>query len=212
MKTKPDLKLILKDERGFSLPELLVTMLMMLTVMFALYSIFDMSLRVFSYGNDKTEAVQNARLGLEKMEREIRAAYPDSETEPTLLTDWESDRISFINYLGDSGTTSCPTPGGDCSQISYEVYTSDGEQALGRAVGPGDTANNEPVAENVDVSGDGQALTFEYFEDDGTPVVPGTDDESDIALVRVTLEIAVDNRTQALKTDVHLRNRSIENG
>jgi len=33
-----------------------------------LYSIFDEP-RVFSFGNDKTEAVENARLGLERMER-----------------------------------------------------------------------------------------------------------------------------------------------
>ena len=51
-------------------------MVMMLTVLFALYSIFDMSLRVFGFGSDKVEAVENARLGLEKMERELRGAYP----------------------------------------------------------------------------------------------------------------------------------------
>ena len=65
-----------KEEDGFTLSEVLVAMTMMIMVLFALYSIFDMSIRVFSFGNDKTEAVQNARLGLEKMEREIRAAYP----------------------------------------------------------------------------------------------------------------------------------------
>ena len=48
---------VAKEESGFTLPEVLVAMVMMLTVMFALYSIFDMSLRVFSFGNDKVEAV-----------------------------------------------------------------------------------------------------------------------------------------------------------
>jgi prepilin-type N-terminal cleavage/methylation domain-containing protein len=38
----------LREEGGFTLPELMVTMVMMLTVLFALYSIFDMSLRVFT--------------------------------------------------------------------------------------------------------------------------------------------------------------------
>ena len=47
----------LREEGGFTLPELMVTMVMMLTVLFALYSIFDMSLRVFSFGSDKVEAV-----------------------------------------------------------------------------------------------------------------------------------------------------------
>ena len=66
----------LKDERGFTLTEMMVTIMIMMVVFFALYSIFDMSLRVFSFGNNKVEAVESARVGMEKMEREIRAAYP----------------------------------------------------------------------------------------------------------------------------------------
>ena len=55
---------------------MMVTMLLMTIVLFALYNIFDASIRVFSFGNDKVEAVENAQLGLEKMERELRDAYP----------------------------------------------------------------------------------------------------------------------------------------
>src|SRR5215203_4405921 len=66
----------LKEEKGFSLPEMLVTIVIMMVVFFALYSVFDMSVRIFSYGSNKVEAVESARLGLERMEREIRAAYP----------------------------------------------------------------------------------------------------------------------------------------
>lgn len=91
----------LKEESGFTLPELLVTMLMMLTVMFALYSIFDMSIRVFSYGNDKIEAVENARIGLERMEREIRGAYPVNGTNAT-------PRYRFFN--ADGVTRISPAP------------------------------------------------------------------------------------------------------
>jgi len=50
--------------------------MIMIVVLFALYSIFDMGIRVFSFGNDKIEATEQARLGMEKMTREIRAAYP----------------------------------------------------------------------------------------------------------------------------------------
>jgi type II secretory pathway component PulJ len=66
-----------KEEDEFTLSEVLVAMTMMIImVLFALYSILDMSVRVFSFGNDKVEATANARLGLEKMAREIRSAYP----------------------------------------------------------------------------------------------------------------------------------------
>jgi prepilin-type N-terminal cleavage/methylation domain-containing protein len=67
---------LLREESGFTLVEVLVTMTIMIVVLSALYGIFDMGLRTFSFGNNKVEAVENARLGLEKMEREIRAAYP----------------------------------------------------------------------------------------------------------------------------------------
>ena len=69
-------KRVVGEEAGFSLTEVLVTMMIMLIVLFALYSIFDMGIRVFSFGNDKIEATEQARLGMEKMTREIRAAYP----------------------------------------------------------------------------------------------------------------------------------------
>ena len=70
------LRRLLREEDGFTLTEMLVTTMVMLMVMFALYSIFDMSIRVFAFGNDKVEAVENARLGLDKMARELRGAYP----------------------------------------------------------------------------------------------------------------------------------------
>src|SRR5215218_3920255 len=76
----------LKDERGFTLTEVLVTIMIMIVVMSALSSMFHMSLRVFSYGNNKVEAVESARVGLEKMEREIRQAYTyNSASSPTYL-------------------------------------------------------------------------------------------------------------------------------
>jgi hypothetical protein len=50
--------------------------MMMFGVLFALYAIFDVSVRAFGYGGDRLEAVGNARLAFGRMEREIRAAYP----------------------------------------------------------------------------------------------------------------------------------------
>ena len=63
-------------EEGFTLPEVLVAMVMMAAVLFALYAMFDAGVRIFGAGRDRAEAAQAARLGLARMEREIRAAYP----------------------------------------------------------------------------------------------------------------------------------------
>jgi type II secretory pathway component PulJ len=108
-----------RGEGGFTLPEVLVTVTLMIVVLFALYSIFDMSLRVFGFGNDKVEAVENARLGLEKMEREIRAAYPYDKPAGRDHLLWSpgypatgaippSDRISFGNDLDGNRKIECP--------------------------------------------------------------------------------------------------------
>jgi type II secretory pathway component PulJ len=91
----------LSDEDGFTLSEVLVAMTLTITVLFALYGIFDASIRVFSYGNDKIEAIENARIGLERMEREVRAAYPVNGPAVT-------PRYRFFN--ADGATRISPAP------------------------------------------------------------------------------------------------------
>jgi prepilin-type N-terminal cleavage/methylation domain-containing protein len=187
---------LLREEGGFTLPEMLVTMLMMLTVMFALYSIFDMGIRVFSFGNDKVEAVENARLGMERMEREIRAAYPPSGVAgdgALLYAGSEASRISFGNDLNGDRVVD-PT-----EVITYDVYrpTGSSADALGRKLGSGDRS---AVVEYVD------GLTFEYRDKTGNPVA-----YSGAYIVRITLSVKVEgvqDGTQTLMTDVALRNRS----
>lgn len=66
----------LREEGGFTLAEVMVAMTMMVVVLFALHAIFDATLRVFDLGGDRLEAIESARIGLEKMQREIRGAYP----------------------------------------------------------------------------------------------------------------------------------------
>ena len=97
----------LREESGFTLSELLVVMMIMLIVLFALYSIFDASLRVYSFGNSKIEATEGARVGLEKMAREVRAAYPyDKVTNP----DAPRDYVLFSGCSAVACTSGHPNP------------------------------------------------------------------------------------------------------
>lgn len=199
---------LLREENGFTLPEMLVTILVMLTVLFALYNIFDMSLRVFSFGNDKVEAVQNARLGMERMEREIRAAYPQDKAggEETLLTIREPGRISFGNDLNSNRRVDNANPDIPEEQFTYDLYqTSGGTHALGKREGG---SNRQPVVEFVEPDG----LEFEYLDAAGNPVPQDPEQEPDVERVRITLSIQVERGpqagTQELTTDVALRNRS----
>ena len=103
----------LAGEGGFTLPEMLVAVTIMAAVLFALYAVFDAGVRVFGAGRDRAEAVQAARLGLARMEREIRAAYPrgKAEGDATLLTDFGEDRLAFGNDLNGNRRTADPATG-----------------------------------------------------------------------------------------------------
>lgn len=198
------MKKFVRDEAGFTLSEALVAMVLMVTVMFALYSIFDMSIRVFSFGNDKIEAVENARVGMEKMKREIRAAYPYNKltgTDETLFpnfTSSTSNQITFGNDLDGDRTIDAATN----EQITYKVSGT----TLQR--------NNTQAVEFVeDVDGDGSALTFEFLKQDGSGNLVAASTEDEVDVVRMKLEVAVDRGlqeepvTETLQTDVALRNR-----
>ncbi len=216
---------VLREEGGFTLPEVMVTIMIMITVLFALYSIFDMSIRVFSFGNDKFEAVENARLGLEKMERELRAAYPADKaggrnyllfaasapvaTPPTraTLSSATATEITFGNDLDGNRKIECPNPAGSpsikCEVITYRL----GGNTLQRVNAYG--GGTEAVVEFAKTGG----LTFEYLKKDGTPISTGLgNDEGDVGAVRISLDVEIDRgsfgkRTQTLTTDVALRNR-----
>lgn len=199
----------LRDERGFTLVEVLVTMLMMTLVMLALYSIFDMSLRVFSFGNDKVEAVENARIGMGKMEREIRAAYPVNKgADPPL------EHLFF-----SPGSPSTPSaPGSDTMTFGNDLHQGSnppnrrildpatsaaepGEEITYALSGSTLTRNGQTVIENVASGG----LTFTYLRSNLQPAT--APDGTDIGVVRITVRVDVDGRQQNLTTDVDLRNR-----
>ena len=190
------MKTRLQGEEGFTLVEMTVTIMVMITVLFALYGIFDMSIRIFSYGNDKTEAVENARLGLEKMAREVRAAYPYDKgaTPPNrhLFDSTTTTEITFGNDLGVGDRVIDQTT----EEITYDV----GGTTLRRTVGTGEP---QAVVEYVD------SLDIQYLKRSGTDLVAAdtTTDDSEVEVVRITLVIEKGQGGQTLTTDVDMRNR-----
>jgi type II secretory pathway component PulJ len=110
-----------REATGFTLVEVLVSAMMLFAVLYALYAIFDVSVRTFGYGRDRLESVENARLALGQMEREIRAAYPydltsnppkrylflnpAAPTKPAVPT---ATRIAFGNETGETAASAPP--------------------------------------------------------------------------------------------------------
>lgn len=210
----------IRGEDGFTLPEMMVTIMVMIIVLFALYSIFDMSIRVYAFGNNKVEAVENARAGLEKMEREIRAAYP-----------YNKGGIPADTHLLDTMAPSEIAFGNDTENANYKVDTS--EIIRYRLSGPSGNDNcdpgekckvmrskggsaYQPVVESVRAPNSstspayGGGLRFTYLK--GTVATTNTADEPSITAVRIELDVSVDEGTryegkQTLTTEVALRNR-----
>ena len=125
---------------GFTLTEMMVTIIIMMIVFFALYSIFDMTLKVFSFGNNKVEATESARIGMEKMEREIRQAYRyrrlvtdapvlrrSDPAMPFCRTSYHPPLISpsATNWAPPARQITCVTPT-SCEYITYKLTNADG--------------------------------------------------------------------------------------
>lgn len=196
----------LRGQDGFTLPEMMVTIVIMVAVLFSLYTVFDTSIRVFSLGNDKVEAVENARLGLERMARELRAAYPydKGNGQPQLF--WAPANPATGTMPASGGVTFGNDIDGDRKV--------DPEEQITYGLGAGSPAvllrNGEGMVESVrDADGDGQALTFEYRTAAGGAATA----EAQVARVRIELEIGVESVgsegpvRQVLATEVALRNR-----
>ena len=181
---------------------------MMFAVLFALYAVFDVSVRAFGYGGDRLEAVGNARLALARMEREIRAAYPYDltsdpprrylfldpldPTEPAVPT---ATRVAFGNETGGDRKI------GASEVVGYYLSGHDLKRSQGGSV--------QILVDSI--ATDGLRFTPCRTADDCPPAA-AVMDEAEIRLVRIELAVEVERRgedpaRQTLATDVYLRNR-----
>lgn len=185
-------KEIFSEEGGFTLPEVLVAMLLMLTVSFALYGIFDASVRAFAFGSERVEAVENARAGLGRMEREIRAAHRYDGGE--LLKTMGLREIRFANDADGDRSVAAPT-----EEILYRLSRRSPYKLL--RASPADDPKPDSVAEPVQRNG----LAFSYLKS-VDPDVPASE-EAEVRVVRIALKVKAGKDTRTLTTDVALRNR-----
>jgi type II secretory pathway component PulJ len=129
-----------RDERGFTLAELLVAFAMLVLVLGGVLAIHSSALQAYVAGSNRTEVQQGARVALERVAREIRKAClpPGGQA----VTEAASNSLTFMTTDGAGACTVAVT------------YT-------GTAIANTLTRNGEVVVGGV------RALTFAYWDVNG---------------------------------------------
>jgi type IV pilus assembly protein PilW len=214
--------------RGFTLLELLFSMAISGIIMSSVYFIYSSQQRSYLVQEQVASMQQNLRAALDLMERDVRTAGCD----PTgtagagiILANPSHIRITMditggendgIDNDGDGSTDEADEAifgDGDTNDVNEDVtfslYTSGGIRKLGRK--SPSTANNQPVAENIDaldfvcldqrlsdgIDNDGDGTIDEYDEAIMATPVANTED---IRAVQITL-VARTGRANPTYTD-----------
>lgn len=193
----------LKDIQGFTLVEMLVTLVISSILMIAMYSAYQTQQKTYVVQDQVAAMQQNIRAAMYFMVSELRMVGFDIENSDALDIDttdatvipfasagvlgaakdyfyYQEDplvtnRIRFRADLNEDGDTT-----GDYDEdVAYGLYDSDGITRLGREDYKDTVAPDfYPIAENFD------ALEFEYLDEDGT-AINKIDDLEDTRAIRI---------------------------
>ncbi|MCX5824003.1 MAG: prepilin-type N-terminal cleavage/methylation domain-containing protein [Deltaproteobacteria bacterium] len=180
------------NDRGFTLVELLIAMAVGMIVLGAVYALFTSQSKHLANQELLTEMHQNARIAMEMMVQEISMAGYNQTTAPATIpavnrctgttaasntpcagiTNAAANTISFVADINGNGNTTAGTTNPN-ENITYDVYSSSGVQALGRT----SNGTKQPVVENV------ESLNFIYYDGAGSI----TANLADIRSVKITI-------------------------
>lgn len=129
---------------GFTLLELLIASSLLLTILFALYTVFESSQRTYASGVTKIDVQQNARVALELMERDIRMTGYGFPTDtavmnpqlkitaatPTSITFWAdlTNASTVLSADVNPGTTTFAVANGSKITSGDTIYLINGGQ------------------------------------------------------------------------------------
>jgi hypothetical protein len=173
----------LRDESGFSLPELLTALIIGMVVLIATLEVLDNTISVGSGVNRRVDALQRGRTALEVVTRDLRsqvcvgiddpAAAGGSSSQPSLIAATD-DSVDFYVDLGD-GTTARPPErrtivfDPSAQTIEERIYRPTG--GAGNYVFPATPTSTRTLIS--DVAQDGSTPVFRYYAfDTQTPPTP----------------------------------------
>jgi len=202
-----DTRQALKDSRGFSLIELMISLLIFSLAMSAIYQLLNSNTKSYSSQENIVTRNQDLRAALAFMVREIRMAGCDPTAkgdigfkDDTGVTSGNGTDLNSIRFeLDITDTAGTGDPDGKTDNpdedINYYITTISGVQVLARRTADGD---EQALAENV------TALAFKYYNEAGTeltnnPEVSDTDLE-DITTVELSITAETPKIDPILKT------------
>lgn len=170
-------------ERGFTLVELMVTLVIAFVITGAAYSAYVVQQKNYSIQEEVAVVQQNIRAGLDIMTREMRmAGYDPTFSGKYKITAANAGSFQFTTDLCDDGGNpgTCVIGGETITEsYQYELYDSSGDgtiDALRR------TPGGSPIADNI------EALEFRYTLRDGTQTLAPTNAElKQIVQVEISL-------------------------
>jgi type IV pilus assembly protein PilW len=157
-----------RDNSGITLVEIMVTLAITGIVSAAIFSVYNTSLKTHTSQTQVADVQQDVRAGLFIMTRELRMAGYDATTlaDATISTAGDNSiRFTFdldgngsLKDLDDEDGDGDTTEADLDEDVSYDLYTTDGIQKLGRTA----AGAKYPLVENA------EALGFAYAIDDGS--------------------------------------------
>jgi Tfp pilus assembly protein PilW len=166
----------LKNEKGFTIVELLVSILVSMIVLAAVSAAFMVQNKSFADQEQVIDAQENARAAIQLMMKELlMAGYDPTGTAGAGILMADSDTVQFTMDIDGDGTAT----GIAGEDITYALDTS--ENQVTRETGG---SGSQPIAENI------QAISFSYFDSDGNQLTAVPLSSSDRAKVtRVSVEV-----------------------
>jgi len=160
----------MKNEKGFTLVELLIAMVLALVVIVALSSTFTFHRKIYNLEEQKVEMIQNVRASLDMLIRETRMAGYDFMNIGIIGIPYNASQLEIRMDLNEDGDIS------DANEIV--IYS---EDSINKQIIRKTSNGQQTFAENID------SFSFQYFDKNRNTTIVSDDIRS--------IEITITART-----------------
>lgn len=181
-----------RGDDGFSMTELLVSMIVGIVIIFGIMQVLDTSFSLSRRTQQRIDSTQRGRLALDLVTRELRAQTCLSATEPALVSASDSDIVYYIN-LGAPGAV----------PEKHELVLSGGDLTLNRWAGtraaagaipsvtyPGTPTSSRTLLENVQTVAGVPLLRYYAWTAGATPT-PSTLLATPLSAANLPLQVKI---------------------